>query len=243
MPTLTLKFQKDEKKLGEFALEKGKSLTIGRLHENDIVVENLAVSGHHARVDSVGDKFLLTDLNSKNGTFVNEQPVTAPHWLRHGDIILVGKHYLVFTYDPGEAPDDEDSPMQHTMIMDTEKYREMKAKVQKSSGAGPAEEAKKEKVGMLSFLSGAEGEIELIKKLTKIGKNSSSDIVVGGLTMGQTAATISKMPDGNYYLNYVGGMSKPKVNGKVIKGQEQEQLKQFDTIEIGSLKMQFFFKE
>ena len=47
-------------------------------------------------------------------------------------------------------------------------------------------------MGVLSFLSGAEGEVELIKKLTKIGKNASSDIVVSGLTIGQTAATISK---------------------------------------------------
>ncbi|MGE0086406.1 MAG: FHA domain-containing protein [Desulfococcaceae bacterium] len=240
MPTLTLKFQKDEKKLGEFDLEKGKSLSIGRLHENDIVVENLAVSGHHAKIDSVGDRFLLTDLNSKNGTFVNEQPVTAPHWLRHGDVIIVGKHYLVFTYNPGEAHEDESAAMQHTMVMDTEKYREMMAKAKKASAPGSAEEVKKEPLGMLSFLSGAEGEIELSRKLTKIGKNPSSDILVGGLTMGQTAATISKMP-GGYYLSYVGGMAKPKVNGQVVKGQVL--LKQFDTIEIGSLKMQFIFKE
>ncbi|MEE4355282.1 MAG: FHA domain-containing protein [Desulfococcaceae bacterium] len=238
MPILTLKFQKDEKKLDEFVLEKGKSFTIGRLHENDIVIENLAVSGHHAKIDSVGEKFLLTDLNSKNGTFVNEQPLTAPHWLRHGDIIIVGKHYLVFAYTAGETPEDDSDAMQHTMVMDTEKYREMMARARQNTA--PAQEAPKESVGMLSFLTGGEGEIELIKKLTKIGKNASSDIVVTGLTIGQTAATISKMPKG-YYLNYVGGMSKPKVNGETVKGQKL--LSQFDTIEIGSLKMQFFFKE
>lgn len=239
MPILTLKFQKDEKKLDEFTLEKGKSFSIGRLHENDIVVENLAVSGHHAKIDSVGEKYLLTDLNSKNGTFVNELPVTAPHWLQHGDVIIIGKHYLVFAYGPDEAPDDDSDAMQHTMVMDTEKYREMMAKAQNTQ-APAQQQAPKDPVGMLSFLSGGEGEIELIKKLTKIGKNPSSDIIVTGLTIGQTSATISKMPNG-YHLTYVGGMSKPKVNGDTVKGEVL--LKQFDTIEVGSVKMQFFYKD
>jgi hypothetical protein len=81
--------------------------------------------------------------------------------------------------------------------------------------------------------------VELTKKLTKIGKNASSDIVVSGLTVGQTAATISKRPDG-YYLSYVGGMSKPKVNGETVR--ESAPLKQFDVIEIGSAKMQLINK-
>lgn len=234
MPILTLRFKKDEKKLGEYPIEKGESLSIGRLENNDIVIENLAVSGHHAKIDSVGEKFLLTDLNSKNGTFVNEQPITQPHWLQHGDIVIIGKHYLVFSYGNDEAQPDEDDPMQQTMVMDTENYRKM---MEKSAAAKASGE--KEPVGMLSILSGGEGEIELIKKLTKIGKNASSDIVVSGLTIGQTAATISKRPNG-YHLSYVGGLSKPKVNGKAVK--ESVLLNQFDTIELGSLKMQFVLK-
>ncbi|QTA78003.1 FHA domain-containing protein [Desulfonema limicola] len=81
--------------------------------------------------------------------------------------------------------------------------------------------------------------MELIKKLTKIGKNASSDIIVSGLTIGQTAATISKRPNG-YHLSYVGGLAKPKINGKTVK--ESVLLNQFDTIEIGSVKMQFIHK-
>lgn len=240
MPTLTLRFKKDEKKLGEYPLEKGRSLSIGRLEDNDIVIENLAVSGHHAKVDSVGEKYLLTDLNSKNGTFVNEQQITAPHWLQHGDVVIIGKHYLIFSYSPGERPDEGGGDVQETMVMDTEAYRKMKAARQAAAqapAAGGAKEA--EPVGVLSFLSGGEGEVELAKKLTKIGKNASSDIVVSGLTMGQTAATISKRPNG-YYLSYVGGMAKPRVNGDTVK--DSVLLKQFDTIELGSLKMQFIFK-
>lgn len=235
MPVLTLKFKSDESKLGEYPLEKGKSLTIGRREDNDIVVDNLAVSGHHAKVDSVGERYLLVDLESKNGTFVNEEPVSR-HWLQHGDVIIIGKHYLVFTYLPDETvPEEEKSAINETMVMDTQKYREMMAK----SNARKEAKAAEEPLGVLSFLSGGEGEVELHKKLTKIGKNASSDIVVSGLTIGQTAATISKRPTG-YYLSYVGGMAKPKVNGQAVK--ESVQLKQFDTIEIGSLKMQFIHK-
>jgi pSer/pThr/pTyr-binding forkhead associated (FHA) protein len=241
MPTLTLRFKKDEKKLGEYPLEKGRALSIGRLEDNDIVIENLAVSGHHAKVDSVGEKYLLTDLNSKNGTFVNEQQITAPHWLQHGDVVIIGKHYLIFSYSPGERPDEAAGDVQETMVMDTEAYRKMKAARQaaaRTPAAGGGAKAA-EPVGVLSFLSGGEGEVELTKKLTKIGKNASSDIVVSGLTMGQTAATISKRPNG-YYLSYVGGMAKPRVNGDTVK--DSVLLKQFDTIELGSLKMQFIFK-
>lgn len=239
MPTLTLRFKKDEKKLGEYPLEKGRSLSIGRLEDNDIVVENLAVSGHHAKIDSVGERFLLTDLNSKNGTFVNEQPISAPHWLRHGDVIIVGKHFLVFGYSAGETPEKAAGDVQETMAMDTAAYRKMKEARKPAAAPSAPTGANDDPPGLLSFLAGGEGELELNKKLTKIGKNASSDIVVGGLTIGQTAATISKRPNG-YYLSYVGGMAKPRVNGETVR--DSVLLKQFDTIELGSLKMQFIFK-
>ena len=237
MPMLTLKFKKDSRKLGEYQIEQGQSMTIGRLNDNDIVIENLAVSGHHAKIDTLGSEFLMTDLQSKNGTFVNEQ-LTHSHKLRHGDVITIGKHMIVFTYVEGEAmPDDAAHSLNETMVMDTGKYREMLAK--NVSDAGAPAGAGSEPMGILSFLTGGEGEMELSKKLTKIGKNPSSDIVISGLTVGQTSATISKRPDG-YYLSYVSGMAKPKVNGKAVK--ESVSLKQFDTIEIGSVKMEFLHK-
>lgn len=234
MPILTLKFK--ENVLGEYRLEKGKSLTIGRKEGNDVAIENLAVSGHHAKIDAVGDGYLLTDLKSKNGSFVNKQLISS-HWLQHGDIIIIGKHTLLFSYADDEARPAQDlsGSMDQTMVMDTDKYREMLSK----SGPGTGGSKKKEATGVLSYLSGGEGEIELTKKLTKIGKNQSSDIVVGGLMMGHTAATISKRPNG-YSLAYVEGMTKPKVNGETVK--DSVMLKEFDNIEIGSLKMQFFIK-
>ena len=235
MPTITLKFK--ENVLAEYPLEKDQSITIGRREDNQITIENLAVSGHHAKIDSVGDDYLLTDLQSKNGSFVNDQNVTS-HWLKHEDIITIGKHTLVFSHEEGAAQEGGGAKsMDQTMVMDTEKYRSMLAKSGAHEATGVLEKAPE---AMLSFLSGGEGEIELAKKLIKIGKNAASDIVASGLMVGQTAATISKRPNG-YFLSYVGGMAKPKVNDEAVK--ESVQLKEFDTIEIGSVKLQFVLKK
>ena len=68
MPTLILKFKEESK--GEFSLDRGTSLTMGRKSSNNIVIDNMAVSGTHAKVDVLEEGFLLTDLKSKNGTFV-----------------------------------------------------------------------------------------------------------------------------------------------------------------------------
>jgi pSer/pThr/pTyr-binding forkhead associated (FHA) protein len=236
MPILTLKFKKDSKEISKYKVERGLTLTIGRMTDNDIVIENLAVSGHHAKIGWESKGFLLTDLQSKNGTFVNEELIKSAHWLRHGDVITIGKHIIVFAYAPGEQTVEfaEDN-INETMMMETGDYRKMLEK----NIVRPQVQVEKEPMGVLSFLAGGEGEVELSKKLTRIGKNASSDIVLSGLTMGQTAATISKRPDG-YSISYVGGLSKPKVNGETVK--DSLKLKEFDVIEIGSVKMQFTLK-
>jgi pSer/pThr/pTyr-binding forkhead associated (FHA) protein len=236
MPQLTLKFKNNL--IQTFDIAGGQSLTIGRLEDNDIVIENLAVSGHHAKIDAVGDGYLLTDLQSKNGCFVNEK-MAASHWLNQGDVVSIGKHMLEFSFQDGEKQDPSPQVDQRdqTMVMDTNHYREMLEK----SGATNRQGVESGKpVGMLSYLSGGEGEVELARKLIKIGRNAANDIVVGGFTVGSTAATISKRPN-SYVLSYVSGLSKPKVNGKAVK--QSIMLNEFDVIEIGSVRMQFFTKE
>ncbi len=231
MPTLTLTFK--DNTIATYRIEEGQSMTVGRKASNNVPIENLAVSGHHAKIDSVGEGFLLTDLQSKNGSFVNKELVSS-HWLKDGDNILIGKHTLIFTYDEGEKqPDEAAASMDQTMVMDTDKYRDMLAQAIPKGATAEA----KEPVGMLSYLSGGEGEIKLVKKLTKIGKSDTCDIVIGGFMMGATAATISKRPQG-YSLSYVGGMTKPKVNGETVKASVA--LEDFDEIEVGSVKLQFY---
>jgi hypothetical protein len=232
MPSLTLGFK--EKNLRRFRFKQGTTVTIGRSGKNHIVIENLAVSNHHAKIDSVGDNFLLTDLKSKNGTFVNEKLISL-HWLRHGDSITIGKHVLVFAYTEDEQRADMKDPLTgQTMAMDTDNNQNTMSPI---AGTGTiAQKVQDEPVGVLAYLNGGYGEIELNKKLVRIGTSPVSDIIISGLMIGKTSFIISKRKDG-YYLSYVGGFSKPKVNGDVIK--ETIRLKEFDIIDIGAVKFQF----
>jgi hypothetical protein len=213
-------------------------MTIGRKPENDIQIDNLAVSSHHARIDKTGPDFILTDLQSTNGTFIKDKKIVT-HKLKHGDNVRIGKHVILFLTSEKEqeaaTEPAEKMDMEKTMMLDTAKQREMLAKAKAAGAAQPAE-----KIGMLSFLEGpVQGEIELTKKLTRIGKSENSEIRLSGLMMGATAATISKRPSG-YTISFAGGMTKLKVNGEVVK--ESVPLKDFDTIELGSCKCQFYQK-
>ena len=214
------------------------SITIGRADDNTIVIDNLAVSSYHARIDKAGTDFILTDMQSTNGTFVNESKVVS-HKLAHGDNVVIGKHVLLFVAaDKGKVEEEEDKKMSlnKTMMLDTAKQRELLSKQKGAPAAKPAE-----KIGMINFIdSSGLGEIELSKKLTKIGKGETSEVRLSGLLMGSTAATISRRPSG-YTIAFTGGMTKLKVNGGVVK--ESTELKEFDTIEIGSYKFQFYWKE
>lgn len=232
MPILTLYFKKN--KLGEYRLEKGRSLTIGRKESNDICIENLAVSGHHAKIEASADDFKLTDLKSKNGSFVNNVSVTTCR-LRHGDSITIGKHRLLFTYgDEEKIPEDVPEKLEPSPSMATkERSTGHESEVPKKTAA---ESEKKGPAGILTYLSGGEGQIRLTKKITKLGKNPTSDIVLGGLLIGPTAAAISKNPKG-FSLSYVSGLAKPKVNDEAVK--EWVNLAEGDVIELGPVKFQF----
>jgi pSer/pThr/pTyr-binding forkhead associated (FHA) protein len=86
MPTLSLQFE--DKLLGNFQISHGDTLLIGRNKVNDIVIDNLAVSAQHAKIESDGKGFLLVDLQSENGCFVNDQLIKS-HWLNDGDTIAI----------------------------------------------------------------------------------------------------------------------------------------------------------
>ncbi len=78
--------------LGEFPLDKER-ITIGRRPENDIQVDNLAVSGQHCAIITILNDSFLEDLDSTNGTFVNGKLVKK-HALKNGDVVSIGKHEL-----------------------------------------------------------------------------------------------------------------------------------------------------
>jgi pSer/pThr/pTyr-binding forkhead associated (FHA) protein len=125
MPIIILSLK--DKKILEYKLADGQSCTIGRKNFNDIVIANLAVSGAHAKIESVAKAFILTDLDSTNGTFVNGKKITL-HNLRHKDVITIGKHQLVFDRSDllKKRPDDlDDYDDDKTRIIDVKEYQDV----------------------------------------------------------------------------------------------------------------------
>ena len=246
--------------LGEYQLQRGVSISLGRREDNDVIINDPAVSGHHAMIESFGSRFVLIDLQSSNGTFVNEQLVNS-HWLKDSDTISLGGHTLVFELTEGDRKFDKSSDgFNDTQIMNSSQYRRMmkkstshksinvvrfwdqrqnrsQVKVVRPQDTKQADEGEtSESTASLNYLSGGSGKFELKRKITTIGKHPTSDIVVKGLLMGQTAVTIRLETDG-FYLNYIGGQPKPKINGQFVKGETI--LRNEDIIEIGSIRLQF----
>jgi pSer/pThr/pTyr-binding forkhead associated (FHA) protein len=262
MPTLTLSL--NNKLIKTYKLKKGASLTIGRRDTNEIVIDDPAVSGHHAKIDFLGERLVLTDLQSKNGPFVNEQLVHS-HWLKDEDVITIGEHSLLLNYDSKErAPADDVNEFDETQAMNTTQHRRMMIKsnptksinvvrfwdrsqnrgkvrnVEPSAAKLPAESSPKEPVGTLNYLEGGVGQVKLTQTITTIGTDPTSDVVIKGLLMDPTAATINKTPEG-FCFNYIGGRPRPKINDAPVEGSTF--LAVSDVIQIGSARLQFSLEE
>lgn len=219
--------------LNAFPLDEGKGLTIGRHPENDIVIQNVAVSGHHARIDRRGGQIQLIDLKSRNGTFLNGKAVRKG-MLKDGDTIVMGKHSLRVDWTDamdGQQADSAYEPgpidLSRTIIM--ESHPEVRRDAELPESVRPAKDC-------LFFLSGGQGEIALSHQVT-IGKNNDADIVVSGpiaLIIGAPAVVISKQTSG-YFLRFAGGWIKPKHNGKSIRGTVK--LNHEDIVDIGPIRV------
>jgi pSer/pThr/pTyr-binding forkhead associated (FHA) protein len=235
-----------DKVLDIFPLSSNQGASIGRHHSNRIVIDNLAVSGYHARIDCQGESVSITDLQSKNGTFVNNEPVSEGA-LDHKDTIIVGKHALVLDlYDEldvdasaGQKAPSSGAPSamseEKTMFLDTSHGRQMRGEEAPPPASPEPVYAENDN---LFFLSGGQGELTLSQKQVTIGKNKDADIVVGGfwgLLAGSPAAMISKQA-GDYFLRYSGGLIKPKRNGTGVKGTIK--LNHEDVLELGPVKVQ-----
>ena len=141
MPLIILKFK--DTVMQEYPIEIGQTLTIGRHDSNDIIIDNMAVSGEHARIDSVSATFIITDLESTNGTFVNDELISS-HGLRHQDCILIGKHELIFDRSDLEHGIDagaEEQPDDKTRVLDTAEYRDLINKTTGKSAPAPSKPA------------------------------------------------------------------------------------------------------
>jgi len=100
---------------------KNEQVSIGRSPENDIQIDNMAVSSFHAVVKKVMNTYFIEDLNSTNGTFVNEKKIDK-YELFDGDETIIGKHQLFFRF-----ANQRSSPPQFdkTMVLDTKKQKEL----------------------------------------------------------------------------------------------------------------------
>jgi pSer/pThr/pTyr-binding forkhead associated (FHA) protein len=94
---IKLELQFKDKVLKKIETEKPE-ITIGRSPDTDIQIDNLAVSKEHARLIKQKDQYAVEDLNSTNGTFLNDEKITRAI-LKHNDIVTVGKHTLVIFYE------------------------------------------------------------------------------------------------------------------------------------------------
>ena len=92
----------DGQVLAEYNMNKER-YTVGRLPDNDIRIDNAAVSGHHSLIINILNDSFLEDLNSTNGTYVNGKLIKK-HALQHGDVITVGHHQLRFVDSEADEP-------------------------------------------------------------------------------------------------------------------------------------------
>ncbi len=228
---------------GEYELDKER-VTIGRKPENDIQIDNLAVSGKHALVITILDDSFLEDLGSTNGTYVNGKLVKK-HALKDGDVVAIGKHELKYVNENATSDDDE---FEKTMIIKPGSASAAVAAAQAAENAGaaaatesgsgeaaPAATASAGVSGMplgrLTVLNGpiAGKELDLTKALITLGKP------------GTQVAVISRRPQG-YFLTHIesdgDGKRYPLVNGEPI-GPKAYALQDNDMIELAGIKMEF----
>ncbi len=214
-------------------------VTVGRHPDNDISLNDKAVSGRHAVVITILQDSFLEDLDSTNGTTVNGKQV-AKHPLSHGDVISIGRNTLKYE---GEGGGDDD--FEKTMILKPGQYgaafdAQVSQSASPAAAAAPpaatavaapaAAAAARPLMGKLRVASGpnAGKELELSKALTTIGKP------------GVQVAAVTRRADG-YYIVHVGGDGagqKPLVNGKPIDTQARK-LNHNDVVELVGTQMTF----
>ena len=103
----------DNQVLAEYNMTKER-YTIGRLPDNDVRIDNPAVSGHHSLIINILNDSFLEDLNSTNGTYVNGKLIKK-HALQHGDVITIGHHQLRFSDE--HSSDTEQDEFEKTMVI------------------------------------------------------------------------------------------------------------------------------
>ena len=193
--------------------------TLGRRPYNDIVIDNLAVSGEHAVIQIADGEAVLEDLNSTNGTYINGKAIKKQP-LQNNDSIEIGKYKIRFQSDQAGAGFDK------TMVIKPGSA----AGIGSSPAAAPAAAVADNAAGgtaSIRVLSGAAAgrEVALVKIVTTIGKP------------GVAVAAITRRPAG-FVVAHVDGAESPTVNGTPIQA-DPVFLKNGDLLELAGIQMQF----
>ena len=204
--------------------------TLGRRPYNDIVIDNLAVSGEHAVLQLSGNEVYLEDLNSTNGTYVNGKAVKK-QLLQNNDTVEIGKYKIKFINEAPGATFDKTVIMKAGMVPPPAARPPAAPAgapaVAGAPAAAPAPAQAEPVAASIKVLSGAAAgrEVPLVKVVTTIGKP------------GVAVAAITKRAHG-FVVAHVEGSNKPTLNGTAI-GPEPVTLKNGDMLELAGTQMQF----
>lgn len=195
------------------------ALSVGRARDNDIVIENLSVSRNHCRMKKQDGKYILTDMNSANGTLVNGVRVTKAEVV-HNDVISVGKHVLLFV-------DSEQAAAAGTGTRTPTD----------GGGVAAAAAALEGLIGVLTVTKGKQSgqEFRIVKAETFIGRAPESDIRLHDWFVSKKHACVRRNGD-SYSLKDLDSWRGTTVNGHSIKDVE---LKEEDEVVFGTTVLKF----
>ncbi len=249
----------DGQVMAEYNMNKER-YTVGRLPDNDIRIDNPAVSGHHSLVINILNDSFLEDLNSTNGTYVNGKLIKK-HALQHGDVVTVGHHQLRFV--DTQSMDSEPDEFEKTMII-TPGSAVAAAAAKKAStmvppapaaptppkaatAATPSTAATAARPGLATSATG-EHPVALPKAKLQVlsGAFAGRELELNkALTTlgrpGVQVAAITRRADGFFIVHVDSGKPSdyPQVNGSAI-GEQARKLQDNDVILLAGVKMGFF---
>jgi len=231
MMNIILKFKNEVVK--ELPIEQD-IYTIGRREDNDIQIENLAVSGSHAKLVREGDVLYIEDQESTNGIFLNGSKITKSV-LKNGDVVLIGSHTIEYKTDI-KLPEDttkagvRSHSMNETILLSPADQQKILSSTEKLDVLG----------GMIILEGSTDSKEYLLKeRITTIGKDDSAIIRLKGFFAPKMAALINRRKDG-YFITH-SGSKELKING--TKVDQRYDLKDGDIVEVAGIKMQFFIKD
>jgi predicted component of type VI protein secretion system len=268
MAILSLTFQ--ERVLREI-VPTGGVITIGRQPDNVLCIDNPAVSGHHAKIYWEADGYVVEDMESFNGTYVNNERI-AKIGLQNGDVVVIGKHAIHFRAEANEhvpaawsRVDDravrwqrlvqENQPPQldRTMVLDTKRVREMLS----NKGMAVAAPTAVQTLGLRATVSGRTGEQKIGTLNVVAGRTDrqqylllSKLVVIGRSQMATVrlrrwfapkTAASIHRREDGYFLAAAGRKTKIWINDNEMVS-AQQQLEAGDVIEVAGITATFGYE-